>query len=247
MILKILSYPLSILFIGSFFLGLIVFHPIQWFCFNVFGYSAHKKCVDIMNIYLMRCLHILGTRITLKQNYKIETQDRPLIIVSNHQSMFDISPLGLLFKKNHPKYVSKIELGKRIPSISYNLNHGGSVLIDRKNAKQSLSALMRFGKYIEKNKYAAIIFPEGTRSKDGRMKPFKTKGLEVLLKKIPSALIVPVTINNSWKIVRYGTFPMGLGNHLKITSHKPLELTNFASTQELIDRLYSTIEEGLDH
>ena len=86
---------------------------------------------------------------------------------------------------------------------------------------------MKFGEYIEKTKRAAVIFPEGTRSKDGTPKKFQTKGLEILFKKIPSALIVPISINNSWKIVRYGKFPIGLGTHLKFTVHKPLELATF--------------------
>ena len=87
-------------------------------------------------------------------------------------------------RRHHVKFVSKQELGRGIPCVSYNLRHGGSVLIDRKNPRQALPAMLNFAEYIEKTKRAAVIFPEGTRSKDGRPKPFKTKGLEVLLKKL---------------------------------------------------------------
>lgn len=193
-----------------------------------------------MNICLMRCLHILGTRFTFENPYDIET-GRPLIIVANHQSMYDVSPLSVYFRKYHPKFISKIELGKGIPSVSYNLRLGGAALIDRKNPRQAIPALMKFGDYIETNKYAAVIFPEGTRSVDGRPKPFQTRGLEILFKKIPSALIVPVTINNSWKMLRYGKFPLGLGNHLKFTVHKPLELATFVNKQDLLDSIQNTI------
>jgi 1-acyl-sn-glycerol-3-phosphate acyltransferase len=150
-------------------------------------------------------------------------------------------------RKHHPKFISKIELGKGIPSVSYNLRHGGAALIDRKNPRQSLPALMKFGEYIEKNKYAAVIFPEGTRSKDGNPKQFQTKGLEILFKKIPSALIVPVTINNSWKMLRYGKFPAGLGNHIKFTVHKPLELGTFANKKELIETVEKTIKNHIKY
>lgn len=193
-----------------------------------------------MNICLMRCLHILGTRFTFENPYEIET-NRPLIIVSNHQSMYDISPLSVYFRKYHPKFISKIELGKGIPSVSYNLRHGGSALIDRKNPRQSLPAIMKFGEYIENTKRAAVIFPEGTRSIDGTPKRFQTKGLEILFKKIPSAVIVPVTINNSWKMLRYGKFPLGLGNHLKFTVHKPIELATFVDKKELLETIETTI------
>lgn len=238
--LKLLSYILTPLYTLCFFITLFIFHPIQWVCFNLFGYQAHKKSADYMNICLMRCLHILGTRFTFENPYDFET-GRPLIIVANHQSMYDISPLSVYFRKYHPKFISKIELGKGIPSVSYNLRHGGAALIDRKNPRQAIPALMKFGEYIETNTYAAVIFPEGTRSVDGNPKPFQTKGLEILFKKIPSALIVPVTINNSWKMLRYGKFPLGLGNHLKFTVHKPLELATFANKKDLLDSIQTTI------
>jgi len=150
-------------------------------------------------------------------------------------------------RKHHVKFVSKKELGKGIPSVSYNLRHGGSVLIDRKDARQSLSAMMTFGDYIEKTKRAAVIFPEGTRSKNGVPRPFKTKGLEMLIKKIPSALIVPITVNNSWKMLRYGNFPMGIGNHMKFTVHKPLEIINFTNKTELIEQVEQTIVAAIEN
>ncbi|WP_345005964.1 lysophospholipid acyltransferase family protein [Snuella lapsa] len=242
---KLLSYPLSCIYYLCFLLTLIIFHPIQWICFNLFGYQAHKVSVDILQFCLMRCANILGTRFSYINPYEIDT-NRPLIIVANHQSLHDIYPLTWFMRKHHPKFISKIELGKGIPSVSYNLRHGGAALIDRKNPRQSLPALMKFGEYLEKNKRSGVIFPEGTRSKNGKPKPFQTKGLEVLFKKTPSALIVPITINNSWKMLRYGKFPMGLGNHLKFTVHKPIELATFADKQELINSIEKTITKSIE-
>jgi 1-acyl-sn-glycerol-3-phosphate acyltransferase len=241
---KLVSYPLTVIYYLCFFLTLVVFHPIQWFCFNIFGYQAHKKSVDILQLCLMGCAHILGTRFTFINPYNIET-NQPLIVVANHQSLHDIYPLTWFMRKYHPKFISKIELGKGIPSVSYNLRHGGAALIDRKNPRQSLPALMSFGDYIETNKRAAVIFPEGTRSKNGEPKPFQTKGLEILLKKIPSALIVPISINNSWKMVRYGKFPMGLGTHITFTVHKPLKVSTFANKEELINSIETTIKNNI--
>lgn len=238
---KLLSYPISLIYYLFFGLTLVIFHPIQWVCFNVFGYQAHKISVDALQFFLLRCANILGTRFSFKNPHVIPT-DKPLIIVANHQSLYDISPIMWFMRKHHTKFISKIELGKGIPSVSYNLRHGGSALIDRKNPRQSLPAIMKFGEYIENNKRAAVIFPEGTRSKNGNPKPFQTKGLEILFKKIPSALVVPISINNSWKMQRYGAFPMGLGTHIKFTVHKPIELATFAEKQELIKRIESTIK-----
>ena len=241
---KLLAYPLTILYFIVFGMTLLIFHPIQWFCFNVFGYQAHKLSVDALQFCLLRCLNVLGTRFTWNNPHSIP-KNRPLIVVSNHQSMYDISPIMWYMRSHHVKFVSKKELGKGIPSVSYNLRHGGSILIDRKNPRQALPAMLQFGEYIEKHKRTAVIFPEGTRSKDGTPKPFKTKGIELLLKKAPSAIIVPITVNNSWKMLRYGKFPMGIGNHLKFTVHQPIELHSIENQRELIAHVEQTITNAI--
>ncbi|MCX7548981.1 lysophospholipid acyltransferase family protein [Xanthomarina sp. F1114] len=242
---KLLAYILTSIYAVVFLSTLAIFHPIQWVCFNVFGYQAHKKSVDVLQFFIMRCTNILGTRYTFTNPHKIAT-NQPLIIVANHQSMYDISPIMWYMRKHHPKFISKKELGKGIPSVSYNLRHGGSVLIDRKNPRQALPAIMKFGEYIEKNNRAAVIFPEGTRSKDGHPKQFQTKGLEMLFKKIPSATIVPISINNSWKMLKYGKFPMGIGNHIQLTVHEPIKLSNFEDRQELIKQVEKTIGSSIN-
>ena len=194
-----------------------------------------------MNLFLMRCLHILGSKYSYSNPHKID-KNQPLIIVANHQSMNDVSVISWYMRTYHPKFISKIELGKGIPSVSYNLHHGGSVLIDRKKPFKSIKAIKAFGIYIEKNKYAAVIFPEGTRSKNGVPKEFQTFGLLTLFKAIPSAIVVPITINNSWKTTRYGKFPMDLGTHIKFMVHKPLKIANFADKEKLINSIEATIK-----
>lgn len=181
--------------------------------------------MDILNLCLTRCTHILGTRYSFSNPHDIRT-DVPSIIVANHQSMSDIPPIIWFMRKYHPKFISKKELGKGIPSVSYNLKYGGSVLIDRKNPVAAVTAIKTFADYIEFNKRSAVIFPEGTRSRTGKPKRFQTKGLLTLFEHIPSAVVIPVTINNSWKTLRYGKFPMGLGAHIKFEVHPPLKVSD---------------------
>ena len=216
---KLIAYPLSVVYYLLFGWTLIIFHPVQWVCLNLFGYKAHKKSVDILNFFLLVNTYVLGTRYKVNNKEKLPKEGGPFIIVSNHQSMYDVITLGWFMHKLHPKFISKVELGKGIPSISYNLRHGGSVLIVRNNPKQSLSAIKEMGQYIEKNKRSAIIFPEGTRSKNGIPKPFAENGIKILCKYAPSAQIIPVTINNSWKITRWNSFPLGVWNKIELTIH----------------------------
>ena len=221
---KLLAYPLTIIYYLLFGLTLVVFHPIQWFCFNLLGYQAHKKSVDSLQFWLMRCLNVLGTRFSFNNPHIIAT-NQPIIIVANHQSTYDISPIMWYMRKHHCKFISKKELGKGIPSVSYNLRHGGSVLIDRKKPRQAVTDIKNFANYIETTKRAAVIFPEGTRSKNGVPKKFQPRGLLTLFEGIPSAVVVPITVNNSWKTVKYGKIPMGLGTHIKFTVHEPIKVS----------------------
>tara|TARA_R110002072_G_scaffold22615_1_gene79493 strand:- start:341500 stop:341982 length:483 start_codon:yes stop_codon:yes gene_type:complete len=148
--------------------------------------------------------------------------------------MWDIPPIIWYLRKLHPKFISKIELGKGIPAISYNLRHGGSVLIDRKNPKQALAEMTKFAKYLEKFNRSGVIFPEGTRSRNGEPKTFHRKGLTTLFKNASEAYVLPVTVNNSWKLQRYGMFPMPLGVHLKHYVHPRIKVSDYSS-EELID------------
>lgn len=218
---KILSYPLSVLYYLVFLLILLFFHAIQWLCLKLGGYKAHKKSVDILNLFLLRCLHILGGRTSFDNPHQIPL-DKPIIFVVNHQGMYDIPPIIWHLRKHHPKFVSKKELGKGIPSISFNLRHGGSILIDRKNGREALLTMSRFAKYLNSTKRAGVIFPEGTRSRTGKPKTFATQGLQLLFKRMPDALVVPITINNSWKIFKNGSFPLGLGVHITCQVHEPI-------------------------
>ncbi len=237
MIQKFFAAILSVLFYPAFFISLIVFHGIQVFCRRILGKKAHKKSVEILNFFLLRCINLVGNTTTYVNNQHIP-EEKPLLIVSNHQSMFDISMIAWYMRKYDPLYISKIELGKGIPSISYNLRHGGSVLIDRKNRRQSLPVIMDFGKRLQNQKLTGVIFPEGTRSRDGKPKEFNESGLKLLTRNMPDGYIIPITINNSWKLMRYGYFPVGGFSNIKLEVHEPIAIAScdFDELKEKVER-----------
>lgn len=240
---KLISYPISVLYYLCFGLTLVIFHPIQWVCLNVFGYQAHKKSVDYLNFFLTKCTNLLGTTYTFENREVIPT-GVPIIFVANHQSLYDIVGIIWYLRRFHAKFVSKKELGKGIPSVSYNLRHGGSVLIDRKDPKQAIPLIKGLGEYIEKHTRSAVIFPEGTRSKNGQPKEFAQSGLKILCKYAPSAYVVPISINNSWKMVKFGAFPMGLGNRLQFIIHEPIAVAAY-SFEELIEKTEQAVKQSI--
>ena len=196
-----------------------------------------------MNFFLLRCTNLLGTTYKF-ENIESIPENVPLIFVSNHQSMYDIIAMIWFFRRFHCKFVSKKELGKGIPSVSFNLRHGGSVLIDRKDPKQAIPAIKGLSEYIEKHNRSAVIFPEGTRSKTGKPKEFAQSGLKILCKYAPSAYVVPVSISNSWKVVKYGFFPLGLGNRLTFVVHKPLAVKDY-DFSELFAQTEKAVVQGI--
>jgi len=242
---KLLSYPISVVYYLCFGLTLCVFHPIQWICFNFFGYQAHKKSVDYLNFFLVKCTNILGTTYTFK-NRNFIPENVPVIFVANHQSLYDIVGIIWYLRKSHAKFVSKKELGKGIPSVSYNLRNGHSILIDRKDPKQAIPLIKGLSEYIQKNNRAAVIFPEGTRSKTGKPKEFAQSGLKILCKYAPSAYVVPISINNSWKMVKFGAYPMGLGNNLEFIIHEPIAV-NDSSFEELMKKTENAVVQSLKY
>lgn len=241
---KLLGYLLTPIYLVVFGLLLVVFHPIQMICRNIWGYHAHKKSVDLLNFLIIKSLFILGTSVSFRDFEKLPNE-RPIILISNHQSLFDIPAVIWGFRHHHPKFISKIELGKGIPSVSYNLKYGGSALIDRKKPLQSVRTIGKLGRYIEKNNYTAIIFPEGTRTKDGKMKPFQPAGVDTLLQSAPSAVVVPLVIDGNYELLKKGLYPMSFGVKIKYTVLDSIE-PGATTVEELVMTTENMIRTALE-
>ena len=240
---KILSYLLTPLFHLYYGLILLLFHPIQIAALYFFGDPTRKKCVDLYNLFLVKGLYILGCSVKFSGFKKIP-DNRPIIIVSNHQSMYDIPAVVCGFKKYYPRFISKIELSKNLPSISHNLKHGKSALIDRANATQSVKEIFKLGRLIQENNHAACIFPEGTRSKTGRVKKFMPAGIHTLLRAAPSAVIVPFVIDGHSQLMAKGFFPLTFGQKISYTVLDPIEPKD-KPIEELVNQVHDSIKKSL--
>ena len=103
------------------------------------------------------------------------------------------------------------------PSISFALRNMGSVLIDRTDQTQAIASIEQFAQQTAAKHHAAVIFPEGTRARDGVMKNFKSAGLITLMKNMPDAEVIPIAINGSWELVRYNLLPVPFGRTVTFT------------------------------
>jgi 1-acyl-sn-glycerol-3-phosphate acyltransferase len=218
----ILNYLLTPFYYVAFGLTLAIFHPVQMLALHLGNSEAHTNSVIMLNHFLVLSMRIMGVKMTFEGLDNLPV-DRPLIVVSNHQSLFDIQAFVQAFRRFHPKFVSKIELAHGIPSISYNLRHGGSALIDRNNGSQSIREIIRLGRLMEAKKYAVCIYAEGTRNPSGIVQKFQPAGVKTLLKVAPSALVVPFVIDGHDRLMKQGYFPLQFGTKLTYTALQPIE------------------------
>jgi 1-acyl-sn-glycerol-3-phosphate acyltransferase len=241
---KILGYLLTPVFHIYYGLMLILFHPIMVAALYLFGDQARKKTVDFLNLLLIKGLLIVGCKVKFSGFEKVPAK-RPIIIVANHQSMYDIPAVVCGFKKYYPKFISKIELSRYLPSISHNLRHGKSALIDREKGTQAVKEIYKLGQLIQQNNYAACIFPEGTRSKTGQVKKFMPAGINTLLRAAPSAVLVPFAIDGHSQLMHRGLFPLKFGQKITYTVLDPIDPKNLP-IEEIMELLQLSIKKALN-
>lgn len=217
----ILSWVGTVLFSVAFGLTLVVFDVLMRVTF-LLGRRPSQYVMGALQSVLIADMRLAGIRIEVERSAKIRP-NTSYIIVSNHQSMFDIPVFGWQFFTNFPKYISKLELAKWIPAISVQLRRGGHALIDRKDRESSVKAIHKLAHEIIAHGVSAVIYPEGTRARGGELAPFKPIGTVTLLKEAPDAAVVPVCIDNSWRIMQHGMRPIPWGVRMRFWAGDPIE------------------------
>ncbi len=213
---RALSWILTPLFLLVSLITLLVWHPIIWVTRRV-NPQLHSWWVCLGNGCLLFYLKILGTRVRIE--HLAPLPPGPLVVVSNHQSFYDIPLLLWGLRERFPRFVAKRELGRGLPSVSSVLRLDGSALVDRKDPHQAIAAVKALGKRVASHGWTACIFPEGTRSRDGAVRPFKPAGLLALLAEAPQAAVVPVTISGSWGLMRSNFLPVPWGVRVTMRVH----------------------------
>ncbi len=121
----------------------------------------------------------------------IESLPGQYLIVSNHQSLFDIPLFMRFLDPSRLRFVAKAELGKYIPLVSAMLKSDGHCLIRRTGGpSQSMRALENFAERVKAMNWIPVLFPEGTRSVDGSLGTFHPAGFRRFLDKAPMPVVV---------------------------------------------------------
>ena len=241
---RILDWLFTIPFLVAFGLTLGVFDPLQRIA-RLFGQRPQEIVVGALQTTLVWAFHICGTRLSVERSPSVKPWT-PYVLVANHQSLFDIPIFGALLFSNFPKYVSKRELARWIPSISYNLREGGNAIIDRKDRAQALAEIRALGQRLGEQGVSAVIYPEGTRSRDGKLGPFRPGGTLELLEAAPDVAVVPVAIDNAWKLLRHNLFPVPFGTRVRVRFGEPIERRPDEDRMALLARTRAEIEATLE-
>lgn len=173
---------------------------------------------------LMNSFRICGTRIVVERSPAIQPHTG-YAIISNHQSMFDIVLIGGFLFTNFPKYVAKKELARGLPSISLNLRKGGNAIIDRKDRSQAVQVITDMARTAQERNVSLAIFPEGTRSRDGRLQPFKRAGSRALLEGADQLPVVPVAVDGAWRLLAHNLKPVPFGTTVRVRFGEPIPRT----------------------
>jgi 1-acyl-sn-glycerol-3-phosphate acyltransferase len=181
-------------------------------------------------------LWVCGARVKVKGQENVDLH-APRIYLSNHQSYFDIFAL-LAHLPADFKFILKQELMK-IPLFGLAMRRAGYVAIDREEPRKAVKSMNDAAMKIKEG-FSMLIFPEGTRSEDGRLQPFKTGGFRLALK--AGCDVVPVAISNSRNIVpkgslriNKGTFAMNIGTPISVRDY----------TKKDMDKLMAQVREAM--
>jgi 1-acyl-sn-glycerol-3-phosphate acyltransferase len=218
---RLRDWLLTIPFLIAFMTALVVF-DLAGRVVRPFSLRGFEVVMAALQRTLMGLFRVSGTRVEVERSPFIEGR-RGYAVIANHQSMFDIAVIGGLLFSNYPKYVAKKELGRWIPSISLNLRRGGNALIDRKDRAGALSAITRMARAAQNRNVSVVIFPEGSRSRDGVLRRFRRAGTETLLGAADKLAVVPTAIDGSWRLLRNNLLPVPFGTTIRVKFGDPIK------------------------
>lgn len=199
------------------------------------GLRAFEEVMADLQAALLRVFRISGVTVSVEGVDRFG-DDGGFIFISNHQSMYDVPIFGGILARNYPKYVAKRELAKGIPSVSLNLRRGGNALIDRGDREQAIAAIAEMGRMCEERDVSAVIFPEGTRSRDGSLGPYRTAGASALLEAAPELQVIPTVIDGSWRVFARNMLPVPYGTSVRVRFGEPIERTEAEDVESIIER-----------
>jgi 1-acyl-sn-glycerol-3-phosphate acyltransferase len=225
--------------------GFIALHTILFciwaFVLSAFGKSG-KPIHELVAVPWARIiLKVCGIKVRVTGRRNVDPVV-PRIYMSNHQSYFDIFGL-LACLPLHFKFILKQEL-MGIPLFGLAMRKAGYIGLDRGEPRKAIKSLIEAAEKI-RNGASVVVFPEGTRSPDGALLPFKKGGFNLALRS--GCDIVPVIIRGSRRIVPKGSLKINRGTfELHIGRPIPTKDLSKRDIPDLMERVRRAILNKLE-
>jgi len=186
-------------------------------------------------------LALVGVRVAVTGLEKLDPR-QAYIFTPNHQSLIEV-PLFVTYLGRNPAYLAKKEVFK-YPLFGYGIGLMGVVSVDRSNSPAAVESARQATANLRRGK-SYVVYPEGTRSPDGRMLPFKKGAFMMAID--AGVPVVPVTISGATKIMPKATVKV-YPSTVRLTIHDPIPTTNYskANVAELTARVREKVHSGLD-
>ncbi|MGH7469164.1 MAG: lysophospholipid acyltransferase family protein [Longimicrobiales bacterium] len=180
-----------------------------------------------------------GVEVTVlgRENLKL---DQPQIVASNHQSWYDVFALAANMPKMY-RFVAKEELG-RIPIFGRAWRTAGHISVNRKDRVQAVRALEQYGEIVRADNSAIVIFPEGTRTPNGALLPFKKGAFMLALH--THIDIVPTVVVGGRTILKKGDWRVHSGR-LIVRFGEPIPTVGY--NEDNRDHLIALVRSRIEH
>lgn len=226
----VLAFPFLIVYVS---LGALIFVPLAWLTRNIrpIYWVARQGC--------RLGLLLAGVRLKVI-NLEYAFQNPTSLFIANHVS--NIEPAALFSVLPRIAVILKKELSK-IPLLGYIMGMGGFIYVDRK-VRDSRKQAMTEGVKTLRNGIGLMIFPEGTRSLDGNLLPFRPGPFSMAIE--AGVPIVPVTVHGTAKLMPKGSSVVRPGP-MALVFHPPVETSGLDETDRpsLIVDVRATMEATL--
>ena len=183
-----------------------------------FGWS--HAVTQISRLWGRVILNTCGVKVTIEGVEHLAGQGA-CVIVSNHQSFFDIFAICALLP-GEPRFIAKQELGK-IPVIGYTMRRGGHVMIDRAQGGQAIRRAVK----ISREGFSLVVFAEGTRFSDNRVHPFSDGAAWLAI--ASGQKCVPMAVSGTASFFPRGARIVRPGRHMRIDIGTPIDTAGMRS------------------
>ena len=236
----VFTVPFLVLLVGALVVCDPLFRLSRLFGIKAIGYVASAFMWMLQRLVF----RINGTRTIIEKSPLVRPRT-PYIVVSNHQSLYEFPLFGTALFSNIPGFISKAENGKWYPTVSFYLRNGPCGLIDRNDRRGSIRAISQLGAQAQEVGHSVLIYPEGTRARDGELKEYKKAGSVALMAAAPDLEILPVAVDGGWIVMRDNFLPVPFGTTMRIRVGDPIARSPNEDREAIIDEAHTFAQEAL--